>query len=359
MPPGPAACVAAPTVRVDLGAVRENARTVCERFDGRVVGVTKAVSGDPAIARAMLAGGVDGIGDSRLLNLARVGGLDAERTLLVAPMLGDLDRVVRLAERSLHSEIEVVEALAATARAEGRTHDVVLMVDIGDRREGAMPADVLPILRRAVGLDGVRVVGLGTNTGCFGGVLPTTASMAEFVSIVEEAETALDRTFPVVSGGSTVALSLVEAGTLPERVNELRVGEAILLGTDVSRGREIPSLRQDAFTLRAEVIECKRKPSTPDGPTGRNVDGEQPDFEDRGTRERAIVALGKQDTVPGQLAPLVDGVEVLGASSDHTVCDVTDADETVRVGDALEFRMGYRALAQAFTSEYVAREVSE
>lgn len=361
MAPAPTAgAVAPPSVRVDLCAVRENARTVCGRFDGRVVGVTKAVSGDPAVARAMLAGGVDGIGDSRPSNLARVGDrVDAERTLLVSPMLSDVDRAVVHAERSLHTELEVVEALAATARAAGLSHDVVLMVDIGDRREGVLPGDVLPILRRTVELDGVRVVGLGTNTGCFGGVLPTAESMADFVSIVEEAEAALGRTFPVVSGGSTVVLPLVEAGTLPDRVNELRIGEALLLGTDVSRDREIPSLRQDAFTLRAEVIERKRKPSTPDGPTGRNVDGERPDFEDRGSRERAIVALGKQDTVPEQLAPLADGVEVLGASSDHTVCDVTDATDPVRVGDALEFRMGYRALVQAFTSEYVGREVSE
>jgi len=358
VPPSPAG-VALPTVRVNLDAVRANARTVVDSFDGRVVGVTKAVAGDPAVARAMLAGGVDGVADSRVENLRRVGErVDAERTLLVAPMLSDLDRVVAHAERSLHTELDVVEALAARARDRGLSHDVVLMVDTGDRREGVLPEDVLPTLRRAVDLAGIRVVGLGTNAGCFGGVLPTPEAMAEFVSVVERAEDALDRTFPVVSGGSTVTLRLVEDGTLPERVNELRVGEAILLGTDVSGGRRLPYLRRDAFTLHAEVIECKRKPSTPAGPQGQNVDGEQPDFEDRGTRDRAILALGKQDTVPGQLAPLADGVAVLGASSDHLVCDVTAAGD-VAVGDRLEFRMGYRALVQAFTSEYVGTAVRE
>jgi len=352
--------VAAPTVRVDLDAIRENARTVCSRVDGRVVGVTKAVAGDPAVARAMLDGGVDGIGDSRVLNLERVGeGMTTERTLLVPPMPSSLDRAVAAADRSLYSEVTIAEGLAAAARARGVTHEVILMVDTGDRREGVLPADVLPTLRRTVDLDGVRVAGVGTNAGCFGGVLPTPAAMERFVSVVDDAEAALGRSFPVVSGGSTVTLPLVEAGTLPGRVNELRVGEGILLGRDVTRGREIPALRTDAFTLHAEVIECKRKPSTPDGPRGRNVDGERPDFEERGRRDRAIVALGKQDTVTDDLVPLDDGVEIVGASSDHTICDVTDAPEAVSVGDTLAFRMRYPALVRAFTSEYVGREVCE
>lgn len=354
----------APTVTVDLGAVRENVRAIRERFDGRLLGVTKAVSGDPAVAAAMLDAGVDGIADSRLLNLARVGeeacdddDETVERTLLVSPALGDLDRVVHYAERSLHTEFSVLEELAAVARDHALVHDVVVMVDTGDRREGVLPADALPFLESAVALDGVRVLGVGTNAGCFGGVLPTRESMREFVSVVETAERELGREFPIVSGGSTVTLPLVEAGTLPGRVNELRVGEGILLGTDVSRDRTIPYLRQDAFTLRAAVIECKRKPSTPDGAPGHAVDGSRPAFEDRGLRERAIVSIGKQDTVPGELRPLDSGVEVLGASSDHLVCDVTDANPPVSVGDVLEFRMGYRALLQSFTSEYVGRTV--
>lgn len=354
----PAVADADPTVRIDPGAIRENARLVCERVDGTVIGVTKAVAGDPIVATAMRAGGVDGIGDSRLLNLARVGEhVEAERTLLQSPKLSDLDRVVHYAERSLQTEPAVLEALGELALDHGVEHDVIVMVDTGDRREGVMPEDARPTLRHATGLDGIRVVGVGTNTGCFGGVLPSAESMAEFVATVERVEDALDREFQVVSGGSTVTLALVEDGTLPARVNELRVGEGILLGTDVTRDRQIPYLRQDAFTLQAEVIECKQKPSTPDGSSGRNVDGDRPSFTDRGLRRRAILGLGKQDTVPAQLTPLRDGVEVLGASSDHLICDVTETTGVVDVGETLAFRMGYRALLQAFTSEYVGRFV--
>lgn len=347
-----------PRILVRPDAIRENAAAVGERFDGRVVGVTKATCGDPVVAGAMLDGGVAGVGDSRVRNLAGIGTVIAtETTLLRVPRASAADRVVAAADRSLVSELAVVERLGDVANGRGETHDVILMVDVGDRREGVLPATVPDVVPDIAGIDGVHLAGLGTNVGCFGGVLPTTAQLSSFVDVVERAERVLGRRLDVVSGGSTVTLPLVEDGDLPSRVNELRIGEGILLGTDVTSGRRIPYLRGDAFELRAEVVECKRKPSEPDGPRARNVDGEQPSFDVSGRRRRAIVALGKQDAVVDDLDPLADGVAVLGASSDHTVLDVEAAARDVSVGDELGFRPGYRALVQAFTSEYVHREV--
>jgi predicted amino acid racemase len=350
---------AVPRVLLRTDAIRENARAVRERFDGRVVGVTKATCGDPVVGGAMLDAGLSGIGDSRVRNLERVSEYhDAETTLLRVPMPGEVERVVAAADRSLHSEPSVVRRLGEAASRRGETHDVVLMVDVGDRREGVLPADVPDAVAEVVDCEGVHVAGLGTNVGCFGGVVPTAEQMADFVDVVERAEAVAGERFDVVSGGSTVTLPLAEDGRLPDRVTELRVGEGILLGTDVTTGRRIPYLRGDAFELRATVVECKRKPSKPEGPRARNVEGERPAFEDRGVRTRAILALGAQDVDPGGLHPLDDGVEVLGASSDHAVLDVTDA-AAVSVGDELRFRPGYSALVRAFTSEYVHREVEE
>lgn len=377
-----------PRAVVRPAAIAENAAAVAARFDGRLVGVTKAVCGDPVVASALLDGGADGIGDSRVRNLGRVGSGDdgestrfdakttrinadttrpnAETTLLRVPMASDAERVVATADRSLHSEPAVVRRIDAAAAARDTTHDAILMVDVGDRREGVLPGDVPGVVadltNEGIGptaTEGARLAGLGTNLGCFGGVVPTPEKLRSFVDVVAAAEDAVGREFDVVSGGSTVTLPLVEDGDVPARVNELRVGEGILLGTDVTAGRRIPYLRGDAFELRAEVVECKRKPSTPAGLRARNVEGERPTFEERGWRTRAIVALGEQDADTSDLQPLDGAVEVLGASSDHTVLDVTDADRPIGVGDELGFRPGYRALVGAFTSEYVGREVVE
>lgn len=346
-----------PRIEIDLEAIRENAAAVTSRFDGRIVGVVKGVTGHPAIAQAMLDGGVVGVADSRVSNLARVGeALDTERTLLRV-MQGEREAIIPNAERSLHTEPAVVEALGRAAEAQGEHHEVILMVDMGDRREGVMPADTPGVLEQIVDTPGISVVGLGTNAGCFGGVVPGREMMDRFVDIVEIAEETLGREFSVLSGGSTVNLPLVEEGTLPSRVNELRIGEGILLGTNVTSDRTIDYLRQDAFTIHAEVIECKKKPSMPEGTQGLGANGKKPEFEDRGVHDRAIVALGLQDTVPNELTPIDHGVEILGASSDHLVCDVTETE--VAVGDTLAFKPGYHALVGAFTPQYVSEVVRE
>ena len=54
-----------------------------------------------------------------------------------------------------------------------------------------------------------------------------------------------------------------------------------------------------------------------------------PVFQDRGIRRRALLAVGRQDIEPDGLSPLTRGVEILGASSDHLVCDIEDAEEPI------------------------------
>jgi predicted amino acid racemase len=101
------------------------------------------------------------------------------------------------------------------------------------------------------------------------------------------------------------------------------------------------------------VIECKVKPSVPIGETNQDAFGNRPVFAQRGDRRRAILALGRQDTVPEVLHPLDPRVEVLGASSDHLVLDVEELDRSPAMGDRVSFVPGYAALLQSFTSPYV------
>ena len=103
----------------------------------------------PEVARAMLAGGIGELADSRLSNLKRMkeAGIKASMLLLRSPALSETAEAVRLAETSLNSEFEVVASLAQKARALGKLHQVILMVDVGDCREGLLPEDVEGVLR--------------------------------------------------------------------------------------------------------------------------------------------------------------------------------------------------------------------
>jgi len=115
--------------------------------------------------------------------------------------------------------------------------------------------------------------------------------------------------------------ALIE-GVLPSRIDNLRIGESILLGVSTVTREPILGLETDALTVSAPVIECQVKPSKPIGTSAQDAFGGRPQFEDRGMRRRAIVSIGRQDVDPVGIVPVDPRIEVLGASSDHLVLDV-------------------------------------
>ncbi len=350
-------------IEVDCERIRRNSEAIvrlCAPYGIEVVGITKACCGDPDVARAMLAGGVAMLGESRLRNVRRLraAGIDAEVMLLRLPLLSEVDDVVTLTQVSLNSHVQTVQALSQAAARRGVTHRVILMVETGDRREGVMPEDALEAARGMVGLPGIELVGLGSNLACLGGVLPTRENCHLLVQVAEQVEEGLGIHFDVISGGHTSNLALLKPGDLHGRVNQLRIGTAILLGRD-----EPPAVwpancpYQDAFKVFAEVIEVYTKPSLPEGPIALDAFGRVPHWEDLGPRRRAIVALGEQDMRIDALHPKRPGVTIVGASSDHLVLDVTEAQPPVALGEELEFDPSYGAVATAMANPAVEQVI--
>ena len=144
-------------------------------------------------------------------------------------------------------------------------------------------------------------------------------------------------------------------GQMPARVNQLRIGEGILLGTDTTHNCSIPWLKQNAFLLYSEIVEIKDKPSLPEGDTGMDAFGNIPKFEDLGIRKRAIIALGRQDVSPEGILPCDEKIRVLGASSDHTILDITDAARDYKVGDSISFHLNYQGLLHLCGSRYIKK----
>ena len=349
-----------PYLTIDLDKIEHNARAIvglCHEHGIVVTGVTKAVCGHPEIAKAMLRGGVASMGDSRLENIRRLksAGIDAPCMLLRMPPLSGVEAVVASANISLNSELSVMAGLSEAAQRHGKTHDVIVMVDLGDLREGVWPDDLVAFVRTASQLRGVRLTGLGTNLACFGGVMPTEANMNRLVELAREVENAVGQTLEWISGANSSGLELIAAGRMPREVNHARIGEAILLGHETIHRRPWPGTVQDAFVLRAEVLERKRKPSVPVGERGQDAFGKLPAFEDRGVRTRALLNVGREDVRVEGLAPLDPGVTILGGSSGYLVVDVTEASSDIQVGAELAFSLNYGALLAAMTSEYVKK----
>ena len=361
------------TLIVDLGKIEENARRVVEALPGvQIVGVTKVTCGTPEVARAMLAGGVGALAESRLENAQRLrdAGITAPIWLLRAPTPAQAADAVRLANVTLVTEIAIVEALdraaaaAAGERAAGAStaaaaahsgHAIIAMVDIGDLREGMMPAELPGFLDRAARLAHIDILGIGASLTCYGAIVPDETNLGVLASLAVAAERQLGRKL-VVSGGSSTSIELVASGRAPSAIDNLRVGEAFVLGVDPSTRQRILGLHTDAITLSVPVIECKLKPSLPIGACAQDAFGGRPTFEDRGERLRAICALGRQDAPAEQLRPTDPRVHVLGASSDHLVLDVGDLPNPPAIGDAIEFVPGYSAALGLFSSAYVRKQ---
>ncbi|MGJ8537101.1 MAG: alanine racemase, partial [Parasphingopyxis sp.] len=142
-----------PRLEVDAGKISTNARLLGKQLGDRgmaVTGVTKATLGCPEIAAILLDAGLSGIGDSRIENIERmraVLGGGPTLTLIRSPMLSQVDRVVRSADISFNTELAIITQLSAAAQRAGRTHGIVLMVELGDLREGIMPDDLERIVR--------------------------------------------------------------------------------------------------------------------------------------------------------------------------------------------------------------------
>jgi predicted amino acid racemase len=298
------------------------------------------------------------LADSRMENILelRNGNFYNPITLLRIPELSNVDNVVQYADTSINSEISVIKALATAAIHIKKIHNIILMVDVGDLREGVMQENVLDMAKQIIKLKGINLVGLGTNMGCFGGVLPSSDNLGILIELRNAFEQKMNYKFDVISGGGTSSLLLVENDMIPEGINQLRIGEGILLGTDTTNNRSIPWLHHDAFRLSAEVIEVKDKPSMPIGEIGNDAFGNVPQFIDTGTRKRAIIALGKQDVYIEGIFPLDESYKILGASSDHTIVDITETDKNIKVGDEIVFKLTYPGLLSSSDSRFVEKK---
>lgn len=339
----------------DCDKIRANARATvdfCAEHGVEVACVTKSVCGEPEIVRAVLAGGVRLVAESRIDNVRRIrdAGIDCDILMLRLPALSEADEVVALTQCSLNSEPLVLRALSDAAVRQGRTHDVIVIIESGDRREGVMPQDAADVCRLVLGLPGLDLAGVASSLNCLCGVMPTVENQRAFAELVEALERELGITFRVVSGGHTNNLQYVMSGDIPDRVNQLRIGEGIVFGTDVVSRVKLPSPYGDTFKVYAEVIELKDKPSAPDGPIGPDAFMRTHEWPDLGVRRRAVLALGEIDVSVDFLKPAHKGVTMVGASSDHTVVDVTEADPPVALGDELELDAEYTAIAVGWSS---------
>ena len=351
-----------PELTIDLKKLDNNIREIKERCDKtgiKLAGVIKGCTGLPEVAETFDKEDVEFIASSRLEQLKPLKNkVKAKLMMIRIPMLTEAKDVVEITDISLNSEIEVLKALNEEAKKQNKVHNVILMKDLGDLREGFFKDEEIIEAADLVEneLDSLYLSGIGTNVGCYGSIVPTVEKLEELIKTAEKVEEKIGRKLDYISGGATSSLTRVFEGNMPKRINLLRVGEGILLAKDLKDlwGYDQSYMYQDVFKLRCEVIEVKDKPTHPIGEIFVDAFGNKPTYEDRGIRKRALIALGKVDyAYIDELIINEPGTSIVGASSDHTIIDVEDAKRDIKVGDIIEFDLCYATMIYLTNSDNI------
>ncbi len=354
------------SLTLDLHALRHNIRKVDQWVTEHGATwslVTKVLCGHHDSLLALQTLGVNSMADSRLGNLESIARLPepVETWYLRLPHLPAIGDIVRLADVSLNSEAGVIEALSAEAKRQDRLHRVIIMVEMGDLREGVHPGSLSAFYERIFDLPNIEVLGIGSNLGCLSGAVPTIDQFNQLALYHELLELKFERGLPMISGGTSAVLSLLRDGTVPAAINHFRIGESVFLGTDLVGGDWLAGLRHDAITLEVEVVEVREKSLTPMGETTDMMPFEEFQSGDHSPGERgyrAVVTVGQLDTDVQGLTPLDERYEIVGASSDLTVVNVGENPEGLTVGDTMRFRPSYGAMVRLMLSTYIDKRIT-
>lgn len=350
-----------PRLNIDLDKFSHNTKALlelCKSHGISLAVVTKCFCADEELVKISQDLSVDYLADSRVSNIQKYPNGSQKTMMLRLPSIHNTLETVQTCDISFTSELETISALGKAAKEAGKNHGILLMIDLGDLREGIYYTNeqlIYKTVEAILSQQNLYLAGIGTNLTCYGSVLPTKDNLSSLCNIAKQIESRFDIKIDIISGGNSSSLYLLEKGEMPEGINNLRLGEAIIRGIETAFGEPFAQLKQDVITLEAEIVEMMEKPSMPEGELGMNAFGEKPTYIDRGMGKRAILAVGRQDIDQDGITCLTPNVEIIGASSDHLIVDVTNAKEELKVGDTLIFSLSYGAILKAFTSSYVGK----
>lgn len=324
--------------------------------------VSKMLCGNPLYLAELVALGTMEIHDSRISNLKIIKEIKPEiQTVYIKPPAEkNIPDVVKYADVSFNTELVTIGKLSEEAVKQKRTHKVLIMIEMGDLREGVMGDDLIDFYGKIFNLPNIEVVGIGTNLNCLYGVMPSPDKLVQLSLYKQLIEVTFKKKIPWISGGTSVTLPLFLTKQLPKTVNHFRIGETLYFGVNLVTEDTIPGMKDDVIELFCQIIELSEKPVVPTGELAANPSGElvQINEADYGkTSYRAILDLGLLDVSPDFLIPQQKGISITGASSDMLVVDLGENEQGFAVGDILSFSLKYMGALALMNSYYIEKIV--
>ena len=345
--------------------LRHNHRFLKELFEKQGMDwgiVTKLLCGNETYLKEVIDLGEKELHDTRISNLKAIKRLapEVQTVYIKPPAKRAIPNVVRYADVSFNSDLTTIRQLSEEAVRQDRHHKVIIMVEMGDLREGVMGDELIEFYAGVFELPHISIIGLGTNLNCLNGIMPTQDKLIQLCLYKQLIESRFNKHIPWVTGGTTVTIPLLLKKQLPKGVNHFRVGEALFFGKDLFTNGTIKGMRNDVFRLHAEVIELSEKPMVPIGEQGLNVSGETPVYDEKDigrTAFRAILDIGLLDVDPAHITPLDERVKIIEASSDMLVLDLDDNPAGYKVGDLVSFAPDYMGTLGVMNSRYIDKVV--
>lgn len=324
--------------------------------------VTKLLCGHELFLKEVLELGVKEIHDSRVSNLKTIKKMDPEvQTVYIKPApKQSIPDIIKYADVSFQTELEIIRLLSEEAVNQEKLHKIIIMIEMGDLREGVMGEELVDFYEKVFKLPGISVIGLGANFNCLHGVMPTQDKLIQLSLYKQIIETKFQRNIPWVSGGTSVTIPLLFNHQLPAGINHFRIGEALFFGLNLFTNETFEGMHNDVFELITEIIELTEKPMIPSGILADNPSGESFEIDESlygKTSHRAILDVGLLDINPKFLLPKDDGISVIGASSDMLIVELGDNEQNFKVGDVLRFNLRYMGALSVLNSRYISKEV--
>jgi predicted amino acid racemase len=326
--------------------------------------VTKLLCGTEVYLKEVLDLGIKEVCDSRIINLKKIKKINpkVQTVYIKPPAKRSIENTVRYADASFNTEFDTIKMLSDEAVRQNKVHKIIIMIELGDLREGVMGEELVDFYASIFKLPNVEVTGIGTNLNCLHGVMPSQDKLIQMSLYKQLIEAKFNRKIPWVTGGTSVVIPLLFKKQLPKSINHFRIGETLYWGNNLFTGKKIKGMKSDVFRFFAEIIELSEKPKVPIGNLEANPSGEmfEIDEADYGKKSyRAIIDVGLLDLSPDYLIPEKKDIEIIGASSDMLVLDLGQKADKYRVGDLISFKVEYMGLLGLLNSEYIGKQVVE
>ena len=325
--------------------------------------VSKLLCGHKGYLEELLKLGPKEVCDARLSNLKIIKKINpnVQTVYIKPPAKRSIKDIVTYADVSFNTELQTIKWLSEEAVKQEKTHKVIIMIELGDLREGVVGDALLDFYESVFKLPNIEISGIGTNLNCLSGVYPSEDKLI-ILSLYEQLiEAKFNKKIPWVTGGTSVVIPLLMHKQVPKSINHFRVGETLFFGTNLFDETRIEGMEDGILKLYAEIIEIAEKPKVPSGFLGENPSGELVDVneEDFGqTSFRALIDVGVLDiSTPDFLIPDDKNIEVIGASSDMIVLDLVDNKGNYKVGDLVSFNLKYMGALRLLNSNYIGKQI--